>query len=359
MTPPAALPTAPMTAAPSRQRVRAGWALALLPAALLSAVVLSVGTGAVHISPAQVLSILLTPLGLPALHPFDEQQAAVLWAIRLPRVLLGVLIGAGLAVAGAAMQGLFRNPLADPGLLGISSGASLAAAASVVLGAGALGPATLPLAAFAGSLLSTALVYLLSQDRGRVNVTTMLLAGIAINALCGAGTGLMTFLATDEQLRSITFWSLGSLGGATWPTVLSALPLILLGVAGLPLAARALNALMLGEHGAAHLGITVQRVKWTVVTLVALSVGAGVAVAGTIGFVGLVVPHLLRLLTGQNNRTLMPASALLGGTLLVLADLAARTVAMPAEVPIGIVTALLGAPFFLYLLRRDRAKLPA
>lgn len=350
---------APVTVPVSRQSSRAALSLALLPVLLLLAVVLAVGTGAVHIAPLQVLSIFLAPLGIAPLQAFDEQQAAVLWAIRLPRVALGMLVGAGLAVAGAAMQGLFRNPLADPGLLGISSGASLAAAMSVALGFHAFGNYSLPVAAFTGSLLATALIYLLSQDRGRVNVTTMLLSGIAINALCGAGTGLMTFLATDEQLRTITFWSLGSLGGATWPTVLSAAPLILAGTILLPFSARALNALMLGESGAAHLGVNVQAVKWAVVALVALSVGAGVSVAGTIGFVGLVVPHLLRLLTGPNHRTLLPASALLGATLLVLADLVSRTIAIPAEVPIGIITALLGAPFFLYLLRQGRKELGA
>lgn len=187
-----------------------------------------------------------------------------------------------------------------------------------------------------------------------MNVATMLLAGIAVNALCGAGTGLMTYLATDEELRTITFWQLGSLGGATWPTVLSAAPLLLVGTLGLPLLARALNALTLGESGAAHLGIPVTAVKWVVVGLVALSVGAGVAVAGSIGFVGLVVPHLMRLLTGPGHATLLPASALAGATLLVLADLLARTVVVPSELPIGIVTALLGAPFFLYLLRQGR-----
>lgn len=353
-----------MTAEPaavpvSRQSSRAALSLVLLPILLLLAVVVAVGTGAVHIAPLQVLSIFLAPLGIAPLQGFEEQQAAVLWAIRLPRVVLGMLVGAGLAVAGAAMQGLFRNPLADPGLLGISSGASLSAAMSVVLGFHAFGNYSLPIAAFAGSLLATALIYLLSQDRGRVNVTTMLLSGIAINALCGAGTGLMTFLATDEQLRTITFWSLGSLGGATWPAVMTAAPLILAGTILLPLSGRALNALMLGESGAAHLGVNVQVVKWAVVALVALSVGAGVAVAGTIGFVGLVVPHLLRLLTGPNHRTLLPASAFLGATLLVLADLVSRTITIPAEVPIGIITALLGAPFFLYLLRQGRKELGA
>lgn len=344
----------PAQIAPSVQKTRSAWALAVLPFLLLLAVVLAIGTGAVSMTPLQVVSILLSPLGVAPFTPFEEQQAAVLWAIRLPRVVLGMLVGAGLAISGAAMQGLFRNPLADPGLLGISSGAGLAAASSVVLGFHAFGHYSLPVAAFVGSLLATTLIYLLSQERGRVNVTTMLLSGIAINALCGAGTGLMTFLATDEQLRTITFWNLGSLGGATWPTVASAAPLILAGAVILPFLGRALNALMLGESGAAHLGINVQGVKWAVVGLVALCVGAGVAVAGTIGFVGLVVPHLLRLLTGPNHRTLLPASALLGATLLVLADLISRTIAIPAEVPIGIITALLGAPFFLYLLRQGR-----
>lgn len=349
--------TAPLSFQPSKQRSRRALVLLILPLLLIIVVVLAVGVGAVKMTPAQVVSIFLAPLGIAPLAPFEEQQAAVLYAIRLPRVVLGMLVGASLAVAGTAMQGLFRNPLADPGLLGISSGASLAAALSVVFGFQMFGLYSLPIAAFIGSLASTILIYLMSQERGRVNVATMLLSGIAINALCGAGTGLMTFLATDEQLRTITFWNLGSLGGATWTSVISATPLILISIVILPLTARALNAFMLGENGAAHLGIPVQQVKWLIVSLVALSVGASVAVAGTIGFIGLVVPHLLRLITGPNHQTLIPASAFLGAILMVLADLVSRTIALPAEVPIGIITALLGAPFFLYLLQKGKKEL--
>ncbi|GEM46388.1 FecCD family ABC transporter permease [Deinococcus cellulosilyticus] len=329
-------------------------ALLILPLLLVSSLILAIGTGAVSISPLQVISIFLTDLGLSPLVAFEDQQAAVLHAIRLPRVLLGALMGAALAVCGAAMQGLFRNPLADPGLLGISSGASLAVAGTVVLGLHSFGLYSLQVAAFVGSMVTTAVIYLLSQEQGRVNVMAMLLSGIAINALCGAGTGLFTFLSTDEQLKSITFWQLGSLGGATWETLMVATPFLLISVMLMPFLASSFNALSLGEQGARHLGIPVDALKWVIVTLVALGVGAGVAVSGMIGFVGLTVPHLIRLWLGPNHRVLFPASALLGASLLVLADLAARTIAIPAEVPIGIVTALIGAPFFLYLLNTTR-----
>ncbi|MBB6099069.1 iron complex transport system permease protein [Deinobacterium chartae] len=335
-------------------RTRRVQAFVILPLALLASLIIAVGSGAVSISPLQVISILLAHLGIPPLEAYESQQAAVLNAIRMPRVLLGMLVGASLAVSGAAMQGLFRNPLADPGLLGVSSGASLAAATSIVLGIHVFGVFSLPVAAFIGSITSTVVLYLLAQEGGRLNVTTMLLAGIAVNALCGAGTGLFTYLATDEQLRTITFWQLGSLGGATWQTVTSAAPLMVLCLIGMPLMGSALNALLLGENNARHLGIAVDQIKWVIVALVALGVGASVAVSGMIGFVGLVVPHLVRLWLGPNHKTLLPASALLGATLLVLADLVARTVVIPSELPIGIVTAIIGAPFFLYLLLQGR-----
>ncbi|EIQ00941.1 ABC-type Fe3+-siderophore transport system, permease component [Opitutaceae bacterium TAV1] len=347
----------------ARRRARRWPVLLLLAALLLAAMIVSTGIGAVKISPLQVIAILFHKLGIPAdtltaLHPklaFTDQQAAVLHAIRLPRVVLGVLVGAALAVSGAALQGLFRNPLADPRLLGVSSGASLAVAAAIVLGIGFFGVWTLPVVAFVGSTAVIALIYALARKDRRTNVATMLLAGIAINALCDAGTGIFTYFSDEDQLRAITFWLLGSLGNATWTSVLGAGPPILLCLAIAPFLANTLNALLLGEANARHLGIPVETAKWLIVALVALGVGASVAMSGMIGFVGLVVPHLIRLWRGPNHRLLLPASALLGALLLVLADLAARTIVSPLELPIGIVTAALGAPFFLYLLLRKKS----
>ena len=325
------------------------------------AVVLGLGVGAVAISPGQVLAILGESVGLSLPWAYESRQALVLTAIRLPRVLLGMGVGGGLAVSGAVMQGLFRNPLADPSLIGVSSGAALAAVVTIVLGpvlmggwADALGPFLLPAAAFAGGVGATVLVYRLGTRNGQTSVATMLLAGIAINALAGAGTGLMTFIADDDQLRDLTFWTLGSLGGATWTQLAVVGPCLLGGMVAAPFLARPLNALLLGEGEAFHLGIDTERTKKQVVTLAALVVGAAVAVSGVIGFIGLVVPHLLRLAVGPDHRVLIPGSALLGGALLLGADVLARTIVAPAELPIGIVTALVGAPFFLWLLLRDR-----
>jgi iron complex transport system permease protein len=294
---------------------------------------------------------------------FEARQESVMMVIRLPRVVAGLLIGSSLAVAGASIQGLFRNPLADPGLIGISSGSALAAAIMIVLGNRLLGGfiATfgewaLPLAAFAGGFVTTLLIYRLSTIGSKTSVLTMLLAGIAINALGGAGIGLLTFIATDDQLRDLTFWSLGSLGRANWAMIGAMVPFMAVALLPLPFLARSLNAFLLGESEAGHLGINVERIKVLVVVLVALAVGAGVAVAGMIGFVGLVVPHLIRLTLGPDHRILLPASALLGASLLLIADLLARTIAVPAEVPIGIVTVLVGGPFFLWLLLRDRGR---
>ncbi|MBX3015569.1 MAG: iron ABC transporter permease [Caldilineaceae bacterium] len=348
---------------PLRRAYRQRLALIGLLIGLVVAILFAVGIGAVAIAPGQVLAILAKQIGITLPWAFTEQQAAVLLAIRIPRVLLGSLIGAGLAVSGAALQGLFRNPLADPGLIGVSSGAALAAVATIVLGATfasalfqTLGLFTLPLVAFAGSVGATLLVYQLSLVAGRTVVATMLLAGIAVNALLGAFTGLLTFVATDAQLRNITFWGLGSVSGATWRSVWAVMPFIALTLLLLPRLARPLNALALGEAEANHLGFAVERTKRLIVVLVALTVGASVALTGIIGFVGLLVPHLLRLLVGPDHRVLLPGSALLGATLLLLADLVARTIVAPAELPIGIVTAMIGAPTFLWLLLRDRRR---
>ncbi len=335
--------------------------LAGLVALALAAALLSVATGAAAIPPARLLDLLRHG----AADPERARDAGILLGIRLPRTLLGLMVGAALAVSGALMQGLFRNPLADPGLVGVSAGAGLAAAAAIVLGdriaasfgfAGPMPPWLLPLGAFLGGLGATSLLYRVATRGGRTSVATLLLAGIALAALAGAGTGLLIALSDDRQLRDLTFWSLGSLGGATWSKVWLAAPAILPVVVAAPFLGRGLNGLVLGEAEAFHLGIDVQRLKRVAIGLVALAVGAGVAAAGVIGFVGLVVPHGLRLLVGAEHRLLLPASALAGGALLVLADVAARLATAPAELPIGIVTALIGAPFFLWLLLgRERA----
>lgn len=344
-----------------RRRVR------LVLGGLIGLLALAVGAsltlGAVAIAPGQVLAILAEQVGVSLPWAYETRQELVLTAIRLPRVLLAVGVGGGLAVSGAVMQGLFRNPLADPSLIGVSSGAALAAVITIVLGSTVfsawsdwLGAFLLPAAAFMGGVLATVIVYRLATREGRTSVATMLLAGIAINALAGAGTGLMIFIADDDQLRDLTFWTLGSLGGATWTRLAVVGPVLLGGMLATPLLARPLNALLLGEGEALHLGINTEQVKKLVITLAALVVGAAVAVSGIIGFIGLVVPHLLRLAVGPDHRVLVPGSALLGGALLLGADLLARTIVAPAELPIGIVTALLGAPFFLWLLLRDRKR---
>ncbi|MCG3268325.1 iron ABC transporter permease [Yoonia sp. I 8.24] len=285
----------------------------------------------------------------------------ILFDIRAPRTVLGALIGASLAVSGAVMQGLFRNPLADPGLVGVSAGASLGAILAIVLG-GLLPPAlaamtgnyTVSIAAFIGGWLTTILLYRVATSGGRTSVAVMLLAGIAMGALAGAISGMMIYLADDQQLRDLTFWGLGSLAGATWNKLMIAGPLIVLSMAALPFLTRGLDALTLGEATAGHLGIPVQRMKNIAILTVAGATGAAVAVSGGIGFVGIVVPHLLRLLIGPSHRYLLPASALLGGALLLGADIISRTIVAPSELPIGIVTATIGGPFFLFILLRNR-----
>lgn len=355
-----------LASAARRRKRQLAAALAGLTLLLLAVSMLAVSTGAVGIGPGQMLAILAAQLGLDLPWTFTSQQETVLFSVRLPRVVLGALVGGALAVSGGLMQGLFRNPLAAPGLIGVSAGAAFFAVAMLVLGATLLAPVlaffgsfAVATAAFIGGTATTFLVYRLATHEGHTSVATMLLAGIAINALAGAGNGLMIFLADDGQLRDVMFWMLGSLSRATWTTVGAAAPFMLLAIVVAPLLARPLNAMLLGEAEAGHLGINTQRLKRWVIVLAALAVGAAVAVSGIIGFVGLVVPHLLRLAFGPDHRLLLPGSVLLGAALLVVADLLARALVAPAELPIGILTALVGGPFFLWLLlqRRSRAML--
>lgn len=333
----------------------------LLGALLALAIALSLALGPVNVSLHNVLLVLVRSLGFEVTStPAFEQAQLIVSQIRFPRALLGLAVGAVLALSGVAMQGLFRNPLADPGLIGVSSGAALGAAVAIVGGAmlggisEAWSPYILSICAFAGGLGVTALVYRLGRRDGQTHVATMLLAGIALAALAGAAIGLFTYLADDATLRTLTFWNLGSLNGASyarlWPLLLITFAVAL----WLPRRAKALNALLLGESEARHLGFAVEKLKRELVFCTALGVGAAVAAAGMIGFIGLVVPHVLRLAVGPDHRVLLPASALAGASLLLFADVAARLVLAPAELPIGIVTALIGAPFFLYLLLKSR-----
>jgi iron complex transport system permease protein len=323
---------------------------------LVALVVLALGVGALRIPPQEILGA-LTGQGL------DPRYEGVFWQLRLPRVLLGVAVGAALSVTGALIQGLFRNPLADPGLIGLSSGAALGAVFVIVLG-GVIFPnvpvlsntTLLPVAAFLGALAVTYFVRRLAANGGYTSMATLLLAGVAVNALVSAVIGVSTFLATDVQLRTLTFWMLGSLGTANWKVVAIAVPICLALVTMAPLFASALNALALGEAEAGHLGFSVERTKNFLIILASAAVGVCVAFTGMIGFVGLVVPHLVRLWIGPDARWLLPGSALLGALILTLADTIARTVVAPAEIPIGALTAACGGPAFLFMLLRQRRR---
>jgi iron complex transport system permease protein len=339
---------------------RARIVLAALGVALCLTALFSLTAGA---SDASILTLLRGFVSGEGAETFQRDHLIIM-EIRLPRIILGMLIGAGLAVSGAVMQGLFRNPLADPGLVGVASGASLGAVSMIVLGGSVLAPViavlgiyALPLAAFFGGLATTLLLYRVATQRGRTSVATMLLAGIALGALAGAATGVLVYMADDRQLRDLTFWGLGSLAGATWSKIVAAGPIIAVVLIAAPMLARGLNALALGEAAAGHLGIQVQRIKNVAIVTVAAATGATVAVAGGIGFIGIVVPHMLRLSIGPDHRYLLPASALLGAILLLLADAVSRTIVAPAELPIGIITAMCGAPFFLWILLRQRGLL--
>lgn len=336
------------------------WILGLV---LLACVIFSACTGALPISVSELWQIIAFKLGWIAETGVEEQKSIVFWIIRLPRVCLAVLIGAALGIAGASLQGLFRNPIADATLIGVTSGASLFAVFVIMLNVKYFemlnelaGAYSISFVAFLGAAFTTLLVYQLSKVTGEGGVTTLLLCGIAINAFVGAMTGLMTYLADDAQLRSITFWNLGSLGGASWTSVMAVAPFVAISLIFMPYLSKALNLLVLGESQAASLGVNMRSLKQKVIILATMGVGASVAVAGTIGFVGLVVPHIIRTLFGPNHRTLIIGSALSGAIVLTLADTLSRTIVAPSELPIGILTAMLGTPFFIYILWEQKRK---
>ena len=327
---------------------------------LTLALVAGSAQGAYAISPAQLWHVLRDMVG-GSDNPTPEHLVFV--NIRLPRLLLGVVAGAGLGLAGALMQGLFRNPLADPGLIGVSSGAALAAASFIVMGnlwfpdlPRALGSWTLVSMAFMGGLVVTFLIYALAQSQGGTRMGLMLLAGIAVNALAGAGLGYLSFLATDEQLRNLQFWLLGSLGGARWSAVVLVSTIVFIASGtGLTLV-RPLNAIALGEVQAVLLGVDVERTKRWAIWVCALAVGAVTATTGMIGFVGLIAPHWVRMVAGPDHRIVLPGSALLGAALVLAADAVARTAVKPAELPLGVLTAFIGVPMFLVMLRHFRGR---
>jgi iron complex transport system permease protein len=340
----------------SQPRVRPAVLIAGLAVGLVVACVLAASLGAFEIPPGEVLASLLHRIGLDIGTLPAGAGDDVLWEVRFPRVALAAVVGAALGCAGAAMQGTFSNPLAEPGVVGVSSGAAVGAVLSIVAGFTFLGTWSLTFAAFVGGLLSVALVYMASRADGRTEVVTLILTGIAVNAFTGAVIGLLIFYSDDAELRSITFWQLGSMAQATWPKVAVVAPVALLGVVMAVSRARRLDLLSLGERSARHLGVDVERLRITMLVVVAVLTAAAVAVSGIILFVGLVVPHLVRMVIGPAHRPLLVAATLGGAMLLVIADLVSRTIAAPAEVPLGVLTALVGSPFFFWLLRRTRAR---
>ncbi|MFD6290369.1 iron chelate uptake ABC transporter family permease subunit [Streptomyces sp. NPDC060205] len=340
----------------TRPRRSVPWLLtAGLAALLLLLTLASAGLGAYEIPPGDVLSSLAHRAGLGG-GELERVPESVLWNVRFPRIVLALLVGASLGCAGALMQGVFGNPLAEPSVIGVSSGAAVGAVAAISLGLGFLGTWTIPVFAFVAGLGTALLVYATSRSGGRTEVVTLILTGIAVNAFAGALIGLFIFLADTAAVNQITFWQLGSLSQATWPKVLAVLPCAVAGLAVAPLYARKLDLLALGERPARHLGVDVERLRIVLVLVVALLTAAAVSVSGVIGFVGLVVPHLLRMAAGPGHRFLVPGSALGGAVVLLAGDLAARTVAEPAELPLGVLTALFGSPFFFWLLRRTRRR---
>lgn len=340
--------------APRRGHARTFLLLAIL---LLAAMITSAAIGAFTFTPARMLELGAQLLGLVPASPRDALDRNVFVTLRLPRVMLAGLTGAVLGVSGTLMQGLFRNPIVEPGLAGTSAGAALGAALVFVLGGtavtGPLGTLAVPLLAFAGAFAATMLVYRVSSAFGKVQVFTLLLAGIAVNAVCSAGTGFLSYVARDPQARNITFWNLGTFTTADWRGVALVAFTFALCFGWTLGAGKALNALMLGEDEATYLGLDPQRLVMHLLVVNTIMVAVATAMVGVIAFVGLVIPHVLRLLRSSDYTFLLPASALLGALVMEVVDVVARVVIAPAELPIGIITAVVGAPVFLVILLRS------
>lgn len=338
---------------PSARRVTA--LFFVLVVGLIVSALFSAAVGQMQIPITEVIGSLCRKVGLECgALPTHPNADAALWEVRFPRVVLAVFVGGALAVAGAIMQGVFGNPLADPGIIGVSSGAAVGASFMIITGLAAGSSFAIPLGAFITGVGTALLVYSISRNRGRTQVITLILTGIAVNAFAGAALALMTFAGDTNQREQIVFWQMGSLAGSLWSSVATVLPLLLGGLIFAIIISGKLDLLSLGDDAARHLGINIERLRIISIMIVALLTAAAVAFAGIIGFVGLVIPHLLRMIIGPGHRVLIPASALGGAMLLVLADTFARTAVSYAELPLGMLTALIGAPFFFFLLKSSR-----
>lgn len=330
---------------------------ASLAVVLVGGVVLSAMTGQLAALPSEVVGSVLRALGIQnSWAPIDPIVESTLWVVRFPRIGMGLAVGAALAVAGVVMQAIFGNPLAEPGVVGVSSGGALGASIAIVLGVTAFGTGTLAIFAFAGSLGATLLVYLVSRANGRTEVVTLLLTGIAVNAFAGAGLAFLLFVGNSASREQIVFWQLGSLNGSRWSEVAIVGTVAAIGIAAALVFGRRYDLLALGERNARHLGVNVEALRIGSIVLVALLTGAAVAFCGIIAFVGLVVPHIMRMAIGPAHRPLIIASAVGGGALIVLSDLLARTLVTGADLPIGLLTSLIGGPFFFFLLFRQRKR---
>ncbi|WP_020669992.1 FecCD family ABC transporter permease [Amycolatopsis nigrescens] len=341
----------------THRKLRAGLLFTVLIVGIVLVSLVSAGVGQFDIPVSQVFGSVLHRIGIgwgPA--PVDPFAEGALWQVRFPRVVMALLVGGVLGVCGALMQGMFGNPLAEPGVVGVSSGAAVGACLSIVFGWTFFGAFTTPALAFAAGLLTTVSVYLLSRSRGRSEVVTLILTGVAVNAVAGAAIAFLMFVGDQAAREQIVFWQLGSLASSRWPYVFTVAPLALAGVLVALVLSRRMDLLALGDRQARHLGVNVEVLRLSTVVVVALAVSAAVSYSGIIGFVGLVVPHLIRMLMGPGHRVLIPASLLGGALLLAAADLLARNLFAYADLPIGMLTALVGGPFFFWLLLRTRRR---